>query len=227
MESIERDQPRISVNKLGEYVTAAPARRRRIIIDQKRPKNFIVPRYASAEENIVGFLTGSLDERHLLQSIEELEGRASDSEWRAQTDQLCAEAIGCFLDGLDALDLDGVDLRAPTQSPQPLKLGGIAVSVRPEASVTRVGGRSAKAKGLLKLYLGKAHPLDQASGAAIATCLRHYAEEASVPSEVDDRLCLVLDVFAGEVYQAPRAHKRRMRDVEPACEEIARAWPML
>jgi hypothetical protein len=35
----------------------------------------------------------------------------------------------------------------------------------------------------------------------------------------------VLDVFAGNLFEAPRAHKRRMRDIEAACEEISRAWP--
>ena len=38
-----RKAPRISVNKLGEYMTATPLRRRRIIQDQKRPKAFISP----------------------------------------------------------------------------------------------------------------------------------------------------------------------------------------
>ena len=34
----ERNDPRISVNKLGEYLVTGPSRRRRIVMDQKRPK---------------------------------------------------------------------------------------------------------------------------------------------------------------------------------------------
>ncbi len=37
-----RDTPRISLNKLGEYMTASPSRRRSIVRDQKRPKDAIV-----------------------------------------------------------------------------------------------------------------------------------------------------------------------------------------
>jgi hypothetical protein len=34
----ERDEARISVNKLGEYMIASPRKRRRIIEDHKRPR---------------------------------------------------------------------------------------------------------------------------------------------------------------------------------------------
>lgn len=48
----QRSEPRKSANKLGEYMTATPSRRRRIIKDQKRPKDFIVPRYTEAQAAI-------------------------------------------------------------------------------------------------------------------------------------------------------------------------------
>jgi hypothetical protein len=38
---------------------------------------------------------------------------------------------------------------------------------------------------------------------------------------------MVIDVFNQEVYAAPRAYRRRQMDIEAACEEIARAWPVL
>jgi hypothetical protein len=42
---------KISLNKLGGYMTASPARRR-IVKDQMNPKTFIAARYADARENI-------------------------------------------------------------------------------------------------------------------------------------------------------------------------------
>ena len=50
---IVRQAPRISVNKLGEYMTATPLRRRRIVLDQKRPKTFIFARYREPQDAIV------------------------------------------------------------------------------------------------------------------------------------------------------------------------------
>jgi hypothetical protein len=37
--------------------------------------------------------------------------------------------------------------------------------------------------------------------------------------------CLFIDVFAGKVHRAPAAFKKRMKDLEAACEEIAGRWP--
>lgn len=223
----ERTQPRISVNKLGEYISAAPARRRRIVIDQKRPRDFIVPRYGAAVEKIVAYLSRKLSERDLLQAIEDLEDDCEGTEWQAQTNQLCADAIGCFLDCLDLLEFDGISLSAPSKAQAYLKIGGITVSVRPELEMRGRLSRGATSRGFLKLYFSKTYPLDDQSGTAVATCLRQYAEEMFSTAEVDNQLCLVVDVFAGKIFAAPRAYKRRLRDIEAACEEISRAWPML
>lgn len=40
-------------------------------------------------------------------------------------------------------------------------------------------------------------------------------------------LCDSVDVFAAAYESAPRATKRRLEDVEAACEEIAERWPGL
>jgi hypothetical protein len=40
-----RRTPRISANKLGEYLIAPASRRRRIIVDQKHPHAYITSRY--------------------------------------------------------------------------------------------------------------------------------------------------------------------------------------
>lgn len=51
-----RERPRISVNKLGEYLTEPnPSRRRRILLDQKEPKDFILPYYDPARDAILRF----------------------------------------------------------------------------------------------------------------------------------------------------------------------------
>jgi hypothetical protein len=73
MSQIEREVPRISVNKLGEYMTATPLRRRRIIQDQKRPKDYIVPRYTEAQDAIVAYLSATArDDVRLLEAVDRL-----------------------------------------------------------------------------------------------------------------------------------------------------------
>lgn len=48
-----------------------------------------------------------------------------------------------------------------------------------------------------------------------------------VSNEVGHWLCRVPDEFTVEIYEAPRAHKSYMREIEVACGEIAIAWKVL
>lgn len=46
-------KPRLSVNKLAEYLEASSTRRKKIVFDAKYPEKFIVTRYKEAREAIV------------------------------------------------------------------------------------------------------------------------------------------------------------------------------
>lgn len=50
---------------------------------------------------------------------------------------------------------------------------------------------------------------------------RNGVQEVGRPER---ELCMVIDVFDQEGYVAPKANKRRLEDIEAACEEIARVW---
>lgn len=57
----ERHAPRFSVNSLSEYLVANASRRRRILEEQKRPRDFQVIYYKEAEEAIVRFIVDDRD----------------------------------------------------------------------------------------------------------------------------------------------------------------------
>jgi hypothetical protein len=229
MSQIERETPRISVNKLGEYMTATPSRRRRIIEDQKRPRDYIVPRYTEAQDVIVAYLTaGTHVNGSLLEAIERLGNSPAASEWDEQRRNLCAEAIQSFLDLVDDLDLDGLDLRAGNNGQSRLLIAGVEVSIRPELTIIRAGASRNPASGAFKLYFSKTNPLGEESGAYVGTMVHHFVDEYPMGCEpADHRLCRVIDVFARRVYAAPRSFIRRRSEIQAACMEIARAWPDL
>ena len=87
----ERANPRMSLNKLGEYLTAAmPGRRRTIIKEQRKPKDFIVARYAQAEQAIKEYFTThkpSTDQ--LRRAIASLSAMAHRESWEGQNADLC------------------------------------------------------------------------------------------------------------------------------------------
>ncbi|MCG3125575.1 MAG: hypothetical protein CHACPFDD_00400 [Phycisphaerae bacterium] len=221
----ERPGPRISVNKLGEYMIASPARRRRIVADQKRPREFIVTRYRDAVGAMLEFLAaGARDDRVITRAIANLEARAVSTDFQSQDRDLCIEALESFLDTVDQLDLRGVTVRPGDSDAPPLLIGGVSVSVRPEIVVTGQN-RNGGTVGCVKLYLSKSFPLNGVAGAYIGAVLTRFAEEYLAGGATGDyRLCVVVDVFGQHVFTAPRAVQRRQADIEAACEEIALLW---
>ncbi len=191
-----RDAPRISVNKLGEYLTATPARRRQIIQDQKYPPTFKCVRYRDAEKALVDCLVAGLNPNVLHTHRARLAGTQPATEFEQDTNDAA-----------------------------PLDVAGVSISVRPELIVTGQDKARPRA-GCFKLYFAKNGPLDITTGPIVATVMSQFAEEylASL-GRVDNRLVRVIDVFAGQVFEAPKARTRRLENVAAACEEIAARWP--
>jgi len=66
-------KPKISLNKLGEYLDATPSRRKRIIQDQQNPQAFKAVRYQDARECITEYISNEmLDDAGLLESAQKL-----------------------------------------------------------------------------------------------------------------------------------------------------------
>jgi hypothetical protein len=220
-----RRVPRISVNKLGEYMTATPLRRRRIVEDQKRPKGFILPRYTEAQDAITKYLAGGKpDEGRLLSEIERLVLAPSATEWESDRKRLASEALQSFLEMADAIDLDGLSGTVGRNDQPRLSIGGLEVSVRPEVLLSGTDRHGRPTAGALKLYFSKTSPLTEDSAAYIAAAVQAFVEAHLQPAHAEPRNCRVIDVFGQKVYTAPRASARRRNDLAAACEEIARAW---
>ncbi len=225
---ISRRAPRISVNKLGEYMTASPLRRRRIIADQRRPRSFIVPRYVEAQQAIVKALTRpEYDDGWLASEIERLESAPSATHWEGQRKLLCAQALRAFSNHRGNLNLSDVEAASGSSEPPRLELSGVEISVRPEVLLVGHDRKSPRlARGALKLYFSKSIPLSEEAGLYIASALRQFVtQHLTGPGEIaEPRHCRVIDVFGGQIFSAPRSDRRRTQDLQAACQEIARAW---
>ncbi|MBZ4399029.1 hypothetical protein OWM54_20525 [Myxococcus sp. MISCRS1] len=220
-----RELPRVSVNKLGEYLTATPARRKRIIYDQKHPPEQQYLRYPEASLAITDFLCRDLDPAILREHQRRFACSVPQSEFEAQRLHLCSEALERFADLVPWLGLEDTIISPVGAEPPVLEMAGVTISVRPEVVLQRMDRHGNPRVGLMKLYFSKHHPLDERSGQYIGTMLQRFAEQHLCqlgPS--DHRMVQVVDVFAGTLFTAPRAHIRRLSDVVLACEEIAERW---
>lgn len=225
-----RANPRISINKLGEYLTATPARRRSIIKDQKYPPEiFITGKYNDAFDPIIDFFTrDSLNPEGLHRAVSRLTSRPTFSDPEASDLKNNILALDRVIQAANTLPFAGLTFRTAKEQGALLTIGKVAVSIRPELEIV-APQRAGKTKyGLLKFYLGKTHSLNEESGQLIATTVHQFAEKHfGSPDSVDRKRCYVLDVFQQMLFTAPASYTKRRSDIEAACEEIAARWPTL
>ncbi|VVE53044.1 hypothetical protein PCA20602_04842 [Pandoraea capi] len=212
--------PRISLNKLGEYMTATPARRRRIVEDQINPKDFIAARYVDAREYISDFICGNIDEEYLTDVAKNLRSQPYDSKFVAQDKILSADAINDFLGVSDQLPTGYRFEKVAASDSSTLEVSGVTVSIRPDVYLKNDENQVV---GAIKLHFPKSNPLTTVAGEYVATGLRAFVQEGR-ESPIDNKLCVVVDVPSASVISAPKAGKKRMSDIEAACEEINARW---
>lgn len=217
--------PRISLNKLGEYMTApTPSRRKRIVSDQQAPQPFIAARYRDAREAIVDFVVSGMSDRAGLLSVATRLRQSREGSEFAINDRIAsADAIESFIEAVGDIDLrDCIAVSVPSTASQGMTISGVYVSVRPDIYLRNwVTG---EIEGALKLHFPKSSPLTSAGAEYVATAMRVYMELEKGNSHVDHQKCYVVDVPTSSVTVAPKAHVRKMKDIEAACEEIAIRW---
>jgi len=217
-------QPRISLNKLGEYLTATPSRRKRIILDQQAPQPFIAARYKDAKGAIVDFVVSGMSDRAaLLALVSQLRNNGWGSEFAINDRIASAGAIESFLQAVDDLELgDCVALPVPSTASEGMFVAGVYVSVRPDMYLRN--WITGEIEGAVKLHFPKTTPLNAAGAQYVATAMRVYMEQERGHANVDHRKCIVVDVSTSSVTVAPKAYVRKMKDIEAACEEIEVRW---
>lgn len=212
--------PRISLNKLGEYLTATPARRRRIVEDQINPKEFIAARYTDARENISNYIAGAIGEQELTDAAKTLRNQTHESKFITQDKSLSADAIDEFLELSDQLPTDYRFEKVAASDSSTLEISGVTVSIRPDVYLLNDNNQVV---GAIKLHFPKSNPLTTTSGEYVATGLRTFMQEYS-QATIDPKLCIVIDIPSSNLIAAPKAGKKRMSDIEAACEEINARW---
>lgn len=217
-------QPKISLNKLGEYLTATPSRRKRIVQDQQEPKTFIAARYSDAREEIVQYLsTGMEDDSALIAAAQRLRRDESGTDFAYQDRLASAEAIDNFLEVGEQIELDDlVVVPVENSASESMQISGVSVSVRPDAYLK--DPVTGEIRGAIKLHFPKTTPLTESAAEYVGAATKVFLQREKKSPVVDHRRCYVIDVSTQTVSTAPKSHVRKMNDIAAACEEIDARW---
>lgn len=225
----QRENPRLSAAKLGEYTEASPRRRERVLQDAKYPSTYVVGSYKEAAAAIRrSFLAGG-DIATALKSeayrIAMLPG-TTKNEQAAHANS--ARAVRILSRRISELPLRGAIATQLGARDVSLSIEGVTVSVYPQVLLMRTLTDGSVRYGALLVVMRKTEALGSRSGQAVVELMRRALEAMGLEDRgrIDPKLCIVIDVFHPGVFQgATRARKRVADDLDCSCREIAARWP--
>lgn len=222
---VRRDHPRMSVNKLGEFLTTTSPKRQRKILEQlKYPDEhrFTFTGYNEARSAINSYILNGFDEQILLDAIAVQEGKSelerdnfTDSSIKALTQVLESNALSDS--GFAFLPYEG-------DNPK-LNIQGVEVSVYPDFIVHSETSRNSYI-GALKIHLSQSGHFGDEGAKFISSIIYDFVDKHV---EKGDRAlrntnCLSYDVFTDSFIECPRSIVRRWQDIEAGCQNIVAIW---
>jgi len=225
----ENTTPRISVNKLGEYIVSRGRRQREILRDQKFTTTFKGMYHREAAEAISTCIASNLENVAVLErTIRRLEQMHPEKIGTQRRIASNIDALEAFLVMLDDIDLMGATPELGAHRPDRLVLQNVEVSVRPEIVLRGMGRSKTPLIGGIKLHFPRSHPHNDDSAGYVSAVIQEYCKSILAGNEdVFGPYCFVIDVASQTVFPGVRATTNRMKDVVAECRNIKGLWPTI
>lgn len=222
-------EPRISANKLGEYLVSRAGRQRIILRNQKFPPDFMTTYYKEAQEAISLFLADNMEDITILErQIRILEQSPYSNVQAVQRLTGNIEAIEMFMNVIDDIDFNGASPSLGEHAPPKMKIHNVEISVRPEIILTGKGSKGKNLVGGIKLHFPKTNPLNDEACDYVSTIMQMYCENHLYDRGTQyAKYCMVIDVPTGKVRTGVTATANRKKDIQAACQSIYDLWPSI
>jgi hypothetical protein len=225
-------QPRLSVNRLAEYIMSKGARQRSILKDRKYPDDeFNKGMYHRESSDAISqyIADGAVDPTPLFNKLKSLKQMTTSKVGTARRINSNIDALERFSEMLDKIDLLGATPVLGHNNPPHLKIHNVDVSVRPEIVLRGTAGKGRKCVGAIKLHFSKTWPMNEESAGYVSAIVQEFCGAHLLCGDeiINPTYCQVIDVGSGEVFAGVKATTKRMKDVTAECQNIAALWPSI
>lgn len=215
------NNPRLSVNKLAEYMTADPIRRRQIVRDAKHQEPFKTSRYASARNAIKAYISSGYNEDIINKAKKSISTRIADSDFQRDDIRNSILALEHVL-YMDFPVLDEYEVKVFNDENTLIKLSGLDVSVNPDLKILNHNNEKI---GAVKIHISKTNKLDEINLEYVSTLIKYFfLMTGNKEKNIENHLCISFDIFGESFIVSPKAYKRSISRILAACEEIVARW---
>lgn len=222
-------QPRISLNKLAEFIGAKAPRQRQILRDQKFPQDYKGMYYREATEAISMCLASNLENTSVIdRAIASLEQQTPEKIGTQRRIEANIDALETFQTMLDDIDFGDAIPKLGAQSSPKLTVQNVEISIRPEIILNATGKKGAALVGAVKLHFPKTFPLGDEGGAFVSALLQEYGKTyLQDQGEPHGPLCYVIDIGSKKVCPGVKSVVNRMKEIQANCRNITALWPSI
>jgi hypothetical protein len=225
----DNSTPRISVNKLAEYVLSKGGRQRQILRDQKFPTDYKGMYYREASEAVSTCLASSLENTAVLsRTVKMLEQQKPEKIGTQRRLTANIDALEVFESMLDDIDFKEADPELGAHAPPKLKIQNVLVSVRPQIILRGTGKGGQKLVGATKVHFSRTFPLTEESAGYVSAVVQSYCDAFLVKNDdLFGPFCSVIDIGSQTVYPGVKSITARLKDIAAECRNIAALWPTI
>lgn len=226
-------EPRISANKLGEYLVADESRKITILKNSKKAPKAITIHYTKARSAFPkSFRPDGFSSASLSKKATQLQNLIVPPGWEADENRLSSIVLEQL-----ALVVDQIVISDASQLPRPkegwggLTIANVRISVNPDCVFT-MPYRGQTRVGAVMLYTTKDDTKslsrnlgDYAAGDYVAAILLRILEQnVSNSGKALPSKCFVVDVHRKQIYQPSTRAKTLFNHIDAACQGIASRW---
>ncbi|MCE5329629.1 hypothetical protein LLG07_04790 [bacterium] len=218
-------KPKISINKLAEYMDANATRRKQIVESFKQDIEFKRNYYQVVKTVIPKFFKSYYDVKIIDKALKQVNKKLNSnhlSEWQISDFKNSILALESLknserpdLDKYNFIELDNIDQ---------IELSGVIVSIKPDVFLEN---KKTKKIGAIKVNVTKTenNRLNNKTLTYAATLIKFsLINQGFDENLIDDKACISMDIFNGIYASSPRAYQRRIDALTDACEEFALRW---
>ncbi|MBP7334382.1 hypothetical protein [Niveispirillum sp.] len=217
--------PVFTVNHISEYLTTDGApQRTKVIRAAKFPKKIEISAYSQIRQTLKAALSKpSFDQPAVLELAERMAARARRETGNAKDEALrCERAVRAFIETIRPSSFRGMQI-APAPTSLAFSQNGVRLKVTLDAMISAEVGDVSNSGGVVLLYAFAADRGSMKARLSAITGMMLWALEGG-QMEPLPRLCMAVDLAAGEIVKASAAHSRFRAKVSESCLEIAARW---
>lgn len=218
-------KPKMTVNKLGEYLVASPTRQRRILEQLKYPKEnkFGAVAHSDAREAIKQYFIKGFDENVIKNCIESLESKIPANDYQAIMNAASIEALEAVL-SCEIINSD-FEYHPYIGSNPKLDIKGVELSIYPDL-IVKCKSKGTIQFGGLKLHLSKSSSITEEGNKYEAALIYKFLDEnrEGEIAELKAACCISYDIFQNTFIECPKSVKIRLDNIEAGCLNIVAIW---